>query len=117
MQQITNAKQLLRAAGLGRCELIRGELTMITPAGFRHGRIACAVAAILHEFVQGRQMGVVTGAETGFLLAHDPDTVRAADVSFVGADRIPETDEPVGFFSRVSRPPTRLFPAVFKTGV
>jgi len=97
MQQITTAKQLLRAAGLDRCELIRGELIMMTPAGFRHGRIACAVAAILREFVQGRQSGVVTGAETGFLLARDPDTVRAPDVAFVGADRIPET-EPVGFF-------------------
>ncbi len=97
MQQITTAKQLLRAAGRGRCELIRGELIMMTPAGFRHGRIACAVAATVHEFVQGHQTGVVTGAETGFLLARDPDTVRAPDVAFVGADRIPET-EPVGFF-------------------
>ncbi len=96
-QQITTAKQLLRAAGLGPCELIRGELIMMTPAGFRHGRITCAVAATLRDFVQRRQMGVVTGAETGFLIARDPDTVRAPDVAFVGADRIPET-EPVGFF-------------------
>ena len=61
-QQITTAKQLERAAGLGRCELIRGELIMLTPAGFRHGRIACAVAAILRDFVQSNHLGVVTGA-------------------------------------------------------
>ncbi len=70
---------------------------MMTPAGFRHGRIACAVAALLREFVERHQLGVVTGAETGFFLTRDPDTVRAPDVAFVSADRIPET-EPVGFF-------------------
>ncbi len=44
---ITSAEQLLATVGPGRCELIRGELVMMTPAGFRRGRIACAVAAIL----------------------------------------------------------------------
>ncbi len=42
-------------------------------------------------------MGVVTGAETGFLIGRNPDTVRAPDVALVRAERIPES-EPVGFF-------------------
>ncbi len=35
-------------------------------------------------------------AETGFKLASDPDTVRAADVAFVSNDRLP-TPLPVGY--------------------
>ncbi len=71
---------------------------MMTPAGFRHGRIACAVAAMLRDFVHGRGLGVVLSAETGFQIARDPDSVRAPDVAYVATERIPET-EPVGFFS------------------
>jgi len=70
---------------------------MMTPAGFRHGRIACTVATMLRGFVEGHALGVVLGAETGFQIARDPDTVRAPDVAFVKAGRIPER-EPEGFF-------------------
>jgi len=96
-QSITTAKQLLQASGQGRCELVRGELIMMTPAGFRHGRIACTVAHILREFATEHGLGIVTGAETGFQIAANPDTVRAPDVGFVSIDRVPEV-EPVGFF-------------------
>jgi len=96
-QHITTAEQLLQASRLGRCELVRGELMLMTPAGFRHGRIACTVAAILRDFVHPRGLGVVLGAETGFQIGHQPDTVRAPDVAYVAAKRIPQT-EPAGFF-------------------
>lgn len=94
---MTTAEQLLQAPGLGRCELIRGTIQMMSPAGFRHGRIDSTINRLLATFVVARQLGVVTGAETGFQIAHDPDTVRAPDVAFIRAERIPET-EPVGFF-------------------
>jgi Uma2 family endonuclease len=70
---------------------------MMTPAGFRHGRIACTVAGLVRSFVVTHNLGVVTGAETGFQIASDPDTVRAPDVAFVCRERIPEC-EPIGFF-------------------
>ena len=70
---------------------------MMSPAGFRHGRFAAEIAAAVANFVKPRGLGVVTGAETGFFIARDPDTVRAPDVGFVRADRLAGI-EPAGFF-------------------
>ncbi len=94
---IVSAEQLLKTPDLGRCELVRGELIMMTPAGFEHGSIVAKMTAPLGGFVKKHQLGRVTGVGTGFLIGHDPDTVRAPDVAFVRAGRIPA--EPVrGFF-------------------
>ena len=88
-EQITTAEELLRTPGLGRCELVRGELIMMTPAGFEHGRIVSRIGARLEDFVEEQRLGIVTGAETGFQIGRDPDTVRAPDVGFVRAERVP----------------------------
>ena len=94
---IETADQLLKTPGLGRCELVRGELIMMTHAGFEHGSVVAKITAPLVRFVQQHRLGQMTGAETGFRIGHDPDTVRAPDVAFVRAERIPP--EPVrGFF-------------------
>ena len=95
--QITTAQQLIETAGLGRCELLRGELVMMTPAGFEHGRIVASITAPLATYVKQKELGALTGAETGFQIGHDPDTVRAPDVAFVRAERVPPTPTP-GFF-------------------
>jgi Uma2 family endonuclease len=47
--------------------------------------------------VDEHDLGAVYAAETGFLLARNPDTVRAPDVAFVRADRLASTAEE-GFF-------------------
>ena len=41
------------------------------------------------NFVAEHDLGDVLGAETGFTLARDPDTVRAPDVAFVSKSRRP----------------------------
>jgi len=79
-----------------RCELYRGELRMMTPAGADHGFVIANVAAALHRFVRGQQLGRVFGAETGFLLERDPDTVRAPDVAVILGDR-PASDGSTSF--------------------
>ena len=85
---ITTAEQLLRAGDIGRCELVRGRLVMMVPAGADHGRIANEVAFRLTRFVRSRKLGTVFGAETGFFLSRDPDTVRAPDAAFVRKSRL-----------------------------
>ena len=88
VDQITTAEQLFEA-NLPHCELIQGELIMMSPAGFDHGRFAIRIGAALDCFVTPRGLGAVVSAETGFRIACDPDTVRAPDVAFVRAERIP----------------------------
>jgi Uma2 family endonuclease len=96
-RSITTADELLLVPDLGRCELVRGRLIMMTPAGFRHGRVAASLTAALEDFVSKGGLGVVTAAETGFQIERDPDTVRAPDVAFLRAERVP-AEEPAGFF-------------------
>jgi Uma2 family endonuclease len=81
-----------------RYELVRGQLVREPPAGFEHGRIALNVAALLQRFARERRLGVVVGAETGFLLREEPPTVRAPDAAFVTAARVAGGSSSEGFF-------------------
>jgi Uma2 family endonuclease len=91
LHHVTTAEELLRTPGLGRCELLRGELIMMSPAGFEHGRIAALICGRLVQFLEQHPVGVVMGAETGFWIERDPDTVRAPDVAFLRTERLPPT--------------------------
>jgi Uma2 family endonuclease len=73
---------------------------MMSPAGFEHGRIVGRIHNRLGPFVESRGLGVATGADTGFYIQRDPDTVRAPDVGFVRADRVPRAPAS-GFFEGV----------------
>jgi Uma2 family endonuclease len=88
IEKVTTAQQLLAAGDIGRCELVRGELILMSPAGSEHGWIVTNITAPLAIFVKQHSLGRVFGAETGFRIGHDPDTVRAPDVAFVTAERI-----------------------------
>lgn len=70
---------------------------MMSPAGFEHGRLVANVTAPFTSFVRENKLGVVTGAETGFWIGRDPDTVRAPDVGFVRDERVPAAPTK-GFF-------------------
>jgi Uma2 family endonuclease len=55
----------------------------MTPAGFEHGRVASTVGVLLGIHVRETGVGVGFASGTGFVLARDPDTVRAPDAAFV----------------------------------
>jgi Uma2 family endonuclease len=70
-----------------RTELIAGRLVEMEPAGALHGAVAARICGLLTNATP-RDLGVIFGAETGYVLETDPDTVRAPDASFVSRARI-----------------------------
>lgn len=81
-----------------RSELVRGEMMVMDPAGFAHGELAGRIFAILYNYVSKNNLGKVYAAETGFVLSHDPDTVRAPDAAFVTTERAQAQKRHRGFF-------------------
>jgi Uma2 family endonuclease len=92
--KLVTAEELARMPDDGyRYDLIGGVLLKMCPASFEHGWLAAQIAALLWNFVRPRRLGIVVGAETGFLLARDPDHVLGPDVAFVRAERLPPRRE------------------------
>ena len=81
-----------------RYELVKGEMRKMSPAGSEHGAIIVNLTLLLAQYVKANQLGVVFGAETGFKIARNPDTVRAPDVAFVRRENIPSTGIPKQFW-------------------
>lgn len=72
-----------------RYELVAGELIEMAPAGGEHGYVGVRFTVRLGTYVeQSGAGGGVFAAETGFRLSREPDTVRAADMAYVAADRL-----------------------------
>jgi Uma2 family endonuclease len=96
---ITADELLAMPMGMGkRYELVAGELRVMSPAGWRHGRIVSRLNSKLEAFADEQDLGVVFGAETGFRLASNPDTVRAPDVSFIAKKHLPQQEPKDGFW-------------------
>jgi Uma2 family endonuclease len=72
-----------------RFELVKGIYIEMSPASALHGKIANRIGFLLTEHVLTNHLGEVTAAETGFILARNPDTVRGADTAFVAKERVP----------------------------
>jgi Uma2 family endonuclease len=81
-----------------RYELVKGELRKMSPSGSEHGAIIVNITVLLGQYVKANKPGICFGAETGFKIGSDPDTVRAPDVAFVRSDRIPERGIPKKFW-------------------
>ncbi len=81
-----------------RHELVRGELRTMAPAGFNHGVVINQLAFLLTQHVKANRLGRVTGAETGFVLSRNPDTVRGPDIGFVSMERVKVAGRPEKFW-------------------
>jgi Uma2 family endonuclease len=71
------------------CELIRGIISAHEEhPSWSEGWIRGKIGHLLYDFVVPRKLGLAAGC-AGFVLERNPDTVRAPDVCFVRADRLP----------------------------
>ena len=81
-----------------RQELVDGRLHEMEPPGAEHGAVAMRIGSLLLRHVEGANLGLAFASETGFLLASDPDTVRAPDAAFVARERVDATGIPRGYW-------------------
>src|SRR3954469_18725334 len=96
---VTADELLALPTGMGkRYELVAGELRVMSPAGWRHGGVAANVASLLGPFIRKHNCGRGFGAETGFLLNRNPDTVRAPDFAFIAEKHLPKTEPSEAFW-------------------
>lgn len=77
-----------------RLELIRGEIVAMPPTFDDHGEVALRLAVLLGQYVLANNLGRMYAAETGFLIATNPDTVRAPDLAFIASGRLPPRGTP-----------------------
>jgi Uma2 family endonuclease len=93
------ADELLKLpTGIGkRYELVLGELRTMSLSGWQHGSVVGNLHAVLAAHIRKHKLGMIFGAETGFRLARDPDTVRAPDFAFIAKKNLP------------SQPPSEAF--------
>jgi Uma2 family endonuclease len=91
--RLFTADELLRMPDDGwRYELVEGELRKMSPAGADHGSIALMIAAsMIFHLKQTGVGGRAYGADTGFLLSRNPDTVLAPDAAYVVPERLVST--------------------------
>lgn len=79
-------------------ELQAGTLISEPLPGFKHGRVAAAIAELLRAHVRRHRLGVVISNDSGFLLARSPDTVRGPDVAFVSRERLQDASNATSAF-------------------
>ena len=96
--RLVTAEDLWAMPNNARRELVRGEVRVMAPGGFEHGAIGMNLGRVLGNHVARQRLGVVLSADTGFVLSRNPDSVRAPDVAFVAAARIPTSGLPVTFW-------------------
>jgi Uma2 family endonuclease len=97
VETLITAEQLIQMPAVEHCELIRGDLIRKSPTGLEHGRVANRISVRLGLYVEEHELGIVTTAVAGFQIGHNPDTVRAPDVAFLSAARVPKNPT-AGFF-------------------
>ncbi len=78
-------------------ELVRGKVVTAMPPGGIRGKIQLILGAKLLAWSQAG-VGGHAGVESGFLLARNPDVVRAPDVHYVRPERAPSDVPPAAFW-------------------
>ena len=69
-------------------ELVRGVFMVREPTYTRHGEVTANIIFLLRDYIRTHKIGRIYGSDVGFILARNPDTVRAPDVAFVRTERL-----------------------------
>jgi len=97
--KIMTADELLHKPSDGcHYELLEGELLMMSPSGSEHAIVIGEITWRLGQFVHQHHLGSIFGAEAGFHVGRNPDTVLAPDLAFARQKQIDTTGIPKAFF-------------------
>jgi Uma2 family endonuclease len=78
-------------------ELVNGDLVERN-IGMESSRIGITIGRLVDTFCVNERLGPVFGADAGYqCFPDDPSRVRKADVSFINASRLPNSELPVGY--------------------
>ena len=69
----------------------------MSPTGITHGILCNEIGAEIRSFVKSNDLGIVCGAETGFVVERNPDSVIAPDVAFISHERLAAIENPDKF--------------------
>lgn len=80
-------------------ELVDGRIVEVTPAGGEASSIGLWFGTLVTSHVVANQLGRTYGADGGFVLfaGEERETLRAADIAFVRADRVPPPEQHARF--------------------
>ncbi len=73
-------------------ELVEGEIVEMSKASGLHGQITMLLSLKIANYIVDNGLGIVTAAETGFILERNPDgrdTVRGMDLAFISKSKAP----------------------------
>jgi Uma2 family endonuclease len=100
-KRLITADELIRMPEDGcKYELLGGVLLTMSPPGAWHGAVGGNAYALLWTHVRQHAGGRVF-QDIGVFLGHNPDTVRAPDVCYLSAERLPPGGIPRGYLDVV----------------
>ncbi|MCY4063480.1 MAG: Uma2 family endonuclease [Chloroflexi bacterium] len=73
-------------------ELVEGEIVEMSKPSGLHGQITFLLSLKIGNYVVDNGLGIVTAADTGFILERNPDgrdTVRGLDIAFISSANAP----------------------------
>ena len=79
-------------------ELIDGVMIRMPGSGARHTGIGARCLRLVGYFADENDLGIVSGADGGYFIERDPDTILIPDVSFNRTERIPADGVPIRFW-------------------
>ncbi len=71
---------------------------MMSPSSWPHGKVVGNLHGLLWRYVRDNDLGMLFGAETGFIISRNPDTVRAPDVAFISKHNRPAQEIGEGYW-------------------
>ena len=93
--------ELLARPDRDQYELVNGEFVERV-MGWQSSRIGSKLLALLETYVAEHNLGWVNGADAAYqcyedAFPDDPERIRKPDLSFISLDRLPPSEEPVGY--------------------